>query len=81
MAKPDATPPMTSPTANTPGAAKLGGTVGSALGVLVVVMAPKIFEGFTLDATEASLLTAALGIIFGFGMQYVPKPKVGGSIP
>ena len=81
MAKPSTTPPIAPPVANTPGAAKLGGTVGSALGVLVVVMAPKIFEGFTLDPTEASLRTAALGIIFGFGMQYVPRPKVGGSIP
>ena len=60
---------------NTPGAAKLGGSVGAALGVIVVLMGPKIFPGFTLDATEASLLTAALGVIFSFGMQYVPRPK------
>jgi len=65
---------------NTPGTAKFGGTVGAAIGVLVVVMAPKMLDGFVLDATEASLLTAALGTIFSFGMQYVPRPA-GGPIP
>ena len=60
---------------NTAGAAKLGGSVGAALGVLVVLMAPKIFPALILTATEASLLTAALGVIFSFGMQYVPRPK------
>ena len=68
-------PELLTKTTNTPGAAKIGGGVGGAVGVLVVVMAPKMFEGFTLDATEASLLTAALGVIFSFGMQYVPRPK------
>ncbi len=72
---------MAEQTKNTAGSAKFGGGVGGALGVLTVVMAPKMFDGFALDATEASLLTAALGVIFSFGMQYVPKPKSGGSIP
>ncbi len=65
---------MAKETSNTPGMAKVGGGIGGALGVLTVVMAPKIFDGFVLDATEASLLTASLGVIFSFGMQYLPKP-------
>ena len=60
---------------NTPGAAKFGGSVGAALGVIVVVLGPKYIPGFVLGPTEASLLTAAFGVVFSFGMQYVPKPK------
>ncbi len=79
MPKPDAQPAITAKPQPSHRATAVGGGVGGAIGVIIVVMAPKMFTGFTLDATEASLLTASLGIIFSFGMQYVPKP--GGSIP
>lgn len=61
-------------------ATTFGGGVGGALGVIVVVMTPKIFTGFTFDATEASIMTAALGAVFAWGIRYIPKPK-NGSIP
>ncbi len=79
MPKPDAQPAIAAKPVPTHKATAIGGGVGGAIGILVVVMAPKLFEGFTLDATEASMLTAALGVIFSFGMSYVPKP--GSSIP
>ena len=79
MPKPDKQPIIVAKPLPSHRATAVGGGVGGAIGVLVVVMAPKLFTDFTLDATEASLLTAALGVIFSFGMQYVPKP--GSSIP
>lgn len=78
MPKPDKQPAMTAKPQPSHRATAVGGGVGGAIGVLVVVMVPKLSE-LTLDATEASMLTAALGIIFSFGMSYIPKP--GGSIP
>ncbi len=57
---------------NTAGAAKFGGGVGGAIGVLVVLFMPPSFYQFT--AESAAVATAAFGVIFSFGMQYVPKP-------
>ncbi len=51
-----------------------GGGVGGALGVIAVVMIPKLSE-LTFDATEASLMTASLGIFFSFLVRFLPKPK------
>ena len=65
---------MAESTGHSHGRTVAGGTVGGALGVVVVVMAPKLTE-LTLDATEASLMTAALGIIFSYLVRYLPKPK------
>ena len=79
MPKPDKQPDIVAKPLPTHRATAVSGGVGGAIGVIIVVMSPKLFTGFTLDATEASLLTASLGIIFSFGMQYVPRP--GGSIP
>ena len=53
--------------------AVVGGGVGSALGVIFVVMMPKLTE-LTLDATEASLMTAAMGTLFAWLVRYLPKP-------
>ncbi len=50
-----------------------GGGTGSALGVIVVVFLPKF--GVMLDATEASLLTAAFGTILALAFRYLPPPK------
>ena len=50
----------------------MGGGVGSALGVIVVVFLPKF--GVLLDATEASLLTAAFGTVLAWAMRFLPKP-------
>ncbi len=57
---------------DTAGAAKLGGGVGGALGVLVVLFMPPAVYQFT--AESAAVGTAAFGVIFSFVMQYVPKP-------
>ena len=49
------------------------GTVGGALGILVVLFMPA--SVFVFDATTAAVATAAFGIIFSYGMQFAPKPK------
>ena len=54
--------------------AVVGGGIGSALGVIVVVMAPKM-TSLVLDATEASLMTAALGVVFAWLVRFLPKPR------
>ena len=64
---------MADSTGQSHGRTVAGGTIGSALGVVAVVMAPKL-TALTLDATEASLMTAALGIIFSYLVRYLPKP-------
>lgn len=43
----------------------IGGGAGSALGVILVVMVPK-FTTIVFDATEAALMTAALGVVFAW---------------
>ena len=50
-----------------------GATVGSALGVVVVMFLPKLMD-ITFVANEAAMLTAALGIIFTGVLAYFPKP-------
>ncbi len=57
---------------DTAGSAKFGGGVGGALGVLTVLFLPPTVYQFT--AESAAVATAAFGILFSFGMQYVPKP-------
>jgi len=53
--------------------AVMGGGVGAALGVVVVVFLPKF--GVELDATEASMLTAAFGTIFAWAIRhFLPTP-------
>lgn len=54
--------------------AVVGGGIGSALGVIAVVMLPKL-TALTFDATEASMMTAALGIVFAWLVRYLPKPS------
>ncbi len=56
--------------------AVMGGGAGSALGVIVVMFLPKLTD-ITLDATEASLLTAAFGVVFSWLIRYLPKPRGG----
>ena len=48
--------------------------IGGALGVILVMFIPK-FTDITLDATEASLLTAAFGTVFAVLVRYLPKPS------
>lgn len=66
----------TSTASNRPGRAAtgVGGGVGGALGVIAVVMTPKLTE-LTLDATEASLMTAALGMLFSWLVRFLPQPR------
>ena len=49
------------------------GGVGASIGVLVVMFMPASFHVFT--ATEASMATMALGVIFSALLAYIPKPK------
>lgn len=58
----------------TPNRTFVGGSIGSALGVMVVVMAPKLSE-VTWSTDDATLMTAALGIFFGWVVRYLPMPK------
>ncbi len=51
----------------------VSGGVGGALGVILVIMAPKFTET-TFSAEEASMMTAALGVLFGWLMRFLPKP-------
>jgi len=53
--------------------AVVGGGVGSALAVVFVVMMPR-FTALTLSPEEVSILTAALGVIFGYVVRFLPKP-------
>jgi len=50
-----------------------GGTVGGAIGVLIVLFMPESVYVFT-PATAATA-TAALGIIASYGMGFMPKPS------
>jgi hypothetical protein len=50
-----------------------GGGIGGALGVIVVVMLPKLTT-LTWSAEEASMMTAALGVLFGWLVRFLPKP-------
>ncbi len=52
-----------------------GAALGSALGVVVVVFLPKIWETVVFTVEEGSMLTAAFGIIFTAAVAYLPKPK------
>ncbi len=47
--------------------------IGGALGVILVMFIPE-FTDITLDATKASLLTAAFGTVFAALVRYLPKP-------
>jgi hypothetical protein len=57
----------------TPNRTVVGGGVGSALGVIAVVMVPKVSE-ITWSAEEAALMTAALGALFAWLVRYLPRP-------
>ena len=48
------------------------GTVGAAIGVLVVLFMPETVIIFTPET--AATATAALGVVFGWGMAFIPKP-------
>ena len=49
------------------------GGIGAALGVALVVMLPKFTE-LVFSPEEASIMTAALGVIFGYLVRYLPQP-------
>lgn len=61
----------------TPNRTVAGGGVGGALGVSVVIMVPKFTE-IVFSADEASMLTAAFGIVFGWLIRYLPQPRASG---
>ncbi len=50
----------------------VGGGVGGALGVLVTLFMPESVYVFTPET--ASVATAAFGIIFSYGMRWLPAP-------
>jgi len=50
-----------------------GGTVGGAIGVLVVMFMPESVHVFTPET--ASMATLAFGTIASYVMRYVPKPE------
>ena len=58
----------------TPNRTLSGGGAGSALGVILVVMAPK-FSEIVFTVEEASIMTAALGTIFAWLVRYIPQPR------
>ena len=60
----------------TPNRTFVGGGLGGALGVVAVVMLPK-FTALTFTPDEAAIMTAALGIIFGWLVRYLPAPRTG----
>ena len=60
----------------TPNRTVVSGGLGSALGVVAVVILPKFTE-LTFTPDEAALMTAALGIIFGWLVRYLPAPGGG----
>ncbi len=57
----------------TPNRTVVGGGIGSALGVIAVVMAPKVTD-IVWSAEEAALMTAALGALFAWLVRYLPSP-------
>ena len=61
----------------TPNRTVAGGGVGGALGVIVVMMVPK-FSAVTFSADEASMLTAAFGIVLAWLIRYLPPPRGSG---
>lgn len=60
----------------TPNRTVAGGGIGGALGVIAVVMAPKVTE-ITWSAEKAALMTAALGALFAWLVRYLPQPGAG----
>ncbi len=50
----------------------VGGGVGGALGVLAVIFMPPDWYVFTPET--ASIATAAFGVIFSYGMRWLPAP-------
>ena len=50
----------------------VGGGVGGALGVLVTLFMPESWYVFTPET--ASVATAAFGVIFSYGMRWLPAP-------
>ncbi len=59
-----------------------GSGVGGALGVLVVIFMPSNCDvalnpgfGFCFSPETASMATAALGVVFGYLIRFLPKPK------
>lgn len=61
----------------TPNRTFAGGGVGGALGVIVVMMLPK-FTTIILSPEEASMLTAASGIVLAWLIRYLPRPRASG---
>ena len=57
----------------TPNRTVAGGGVGGAIGVIAVVMAPKLWD-ITWSVEEAALMTAALGALFAWLVRYAPQP-------
>ena len=57
-----------------PNKTAMAGGVGGALGVIVVVMAPKL-TSITWSAEEGTLMIAALGALFAGLVSYLPKPR------
>ncbi len=51
----------------------VGGGVGGAIGVLAVLFMPDTWHIFTPE--EASMATAAIGIVFSYAMRYLPAPN------
>ena len=50
-----------------------GGTVGGAVGVLVVMFMPENVILFTPE--KAAMATLAFGTIFSWAMRFLPQPK------
>ncbi len=63
---------MTDTSSQSHGRTVAGGTVGGAIGVLVVMFMPSDWYVFTPDT--ASVATLAFGTIFSYVMRYLPKP-------
>lgn len=53
-----------------------GGGIGSAVGVLIVVLSDQ-FGGVTWNGTNATLLVLALQGMWSFVRPYIPKPNGG----
>ncbi len=56
-----------------PGTTVVGGGIGGALGVLVVLFMPSDVILFTPE--KAAMATAAFGILFSYLVRYLPAPR------
>lgn len=53
-----------------------GAGVGSAIGVIIVVLVPEFTE-IEWTPEKAALMTAALGTVVAWAFRYLPKPRAG----